>query len=216
MVMVNLEPLVFLNMTVMIEESCMKSRNKLILILICILLSVSAIVLVVDNYISNYCNTLGRNSKYLSTAGYAAALRVDRFDVESFTKVYGEPIAVQQWLDPENPGRELVLHTYPSFDILYLVDTSSHGEKSLRFLQIKIKDETIRIGGLKIGVGSQRNIIRLAFLLDPKMSKQEIEYSSYDFPEADEGFYGEDWWRILLDYNDEGNVVSMAYTISPN
>ncbi len=194
----------------------MKSKKRLVLILTCVVLVLTMVILTGYNYILNYCNTMGRNSNYLSTCNYAAVLGVDQFEAESFIKVYGEPESIQRWFDSEYPDRELVLYSYPSFEILFLIYEYVNGETALSFLQIKIFDDSFRFGLFKIGVGSSRNIIRLAFLLDPKLKDSEIEYESHDYPEVDEGYYAEDWWRVLFHYDDTGKVESMVYTISPN
>lgn len=39
----------------------------------------------------------------------------------------------------------------------------------------------------------------------------EIVYSAEDFPNLDEGYFGEDWSRILFSFDDAGFVTSIAY-----
>ena len=55
-----------------------------------------------------------------------------------------------------------------------------------------------------------------SYLFDEKMSREEIAYESHDFPKAEEGFYGDHWWRVLFNYDNAGKVESIAYAISPN
>jgi len=194
----------------------MKKRRNLILSLIFVGVLIALALFSASNYIINYCNNYGRASSYLSTSGYAAELGLDRFTNEAFLKAYGEPASVQRWSDPKQSDRELVLHSYPSFDVLYLVDTLANGDTQLVFLQVVIRDDSIRFGRWKIGVGTQRSRVQIAYLLEPKLPPEEVEYESHDFPKVDGGFYGENWWRVLFSYDASGKVETMAYTISPN
>jgi hypothetical protein len=50
-----------------------------------------------------------------------------------------------------------------------------------------------------------------AYEKEPVINQDELAYSSEDFPGLDEGFYGDNWSRILFCYDDEGIVTSMAY-----
>ena len=157
-----------------------------------------------------------KTSAYLSTSGYASELGLGQFSYDAFQAVYGKSASIERWFDEENPGRELELHQYASFDVLYLVGTSAAGDEYLTFLQIMVKDDNLRFGKLKIGIGSRRLAVQIAYLFEEKLSKKEVKYESHDYPEVDGGYYGENWWRVLFSYDASGEVDSFAYTISPN
>ena len=157
-----------------------------------------------------------KTSAYLSTSGYASELGLDQFSYDAFQAVYGKPTSIDRWFDEKNSGREVELHQYASFDVLYLVDTSAAGDEYLTFLQIVVKEDNLRFGKSKIGIGSRRLAVQIAYMFEEKLSKKEIEYESHDYPEVEEGYYGENWWRVLFSYDASGEVDSFAYTISPN
>jgi hypothetical protein len=190
-------------------------RSRLIWILLLSVIALCAVFIIIC--VSEKESTMfGRKSWYLSDEGYAQALGIDRLECESINKVYGEPESIERWFDPAHADRELVKHSYRDFDVLYFVDSLSTGEEQLVFIQLVIKTNLIHFGFMQVGVGVRRGAVRFAYMLDPKLSKSEIEYESNDFPEVDEGFYGENWCRIMFDYDDSGIVKEMAYSISPN
>jgi len=169
-----------------------------------------------EGFILDYMNREEHQAAYLSNHEYAASLGLEQFNSDSFWNTYGKPDTTQRWFDPSDTERELVLHSYPSFDVLYYVDTQNSGDEHLAFIEVIIKDSSIQFGNLNIGVGSQRSRIHAAFFFDPRLSAEETKYESHDFPGVDEGFYGENWWRVLFDYDDSDKVKTMALAISPN
>ncbi|MEZ4627880.1 MAG: hypothetical protein R2912_07285 [Eubacteriales bacterium] len=71
--------------------------------------------------------------------------------------------------------------------------------------------ESIKFGRKQIGVGSSREEVHKAYENEPIISQSELAFSLEDFPNLDEGYFGEDWSRILFCYNDAGIVTSMAF-----
>lgn len=192
-------------------------KNKRLFLVLGLSGAICAIIAVVIAYtFQDYCGYCDKKAFYLSTSGYATVLEVDQFTNVDFVATYGEPESMQRWYDPINPDRELVLHSYPAFDVLYLATSGLDGVERLMFLQVVVKTDGIHFGILKIGVGSSRALVRLAYLLDEKLSRDEIAYDAHDFPGAEEGYYGDHWWRVLFDYDRAGRVETIAYVISPN
>ena len=191
-----------------------KKKLFLVLGLACFVCAVIVVFTMLAS--SDYCGCCDKKAFYLSITGYATALGVDQFTNENFVAAFGEPESIQRWYDPINPDRELVLHSYPLFDVLYLVYNGLDGVTRLEFLQIVVKTDDIHFGILKIGVGSSRARVHLAYLLDEKLSRDEITYEAHDFPGAIEGYYGDRWWRVIFSYDDAGRVDKIAYAISPN
>ncbi|MCE5189866.1 MAG: hypothetical protein LLF75_11905 [Eubacteriales bacterium] len=189
---------------------------RLILLIVFITLFFCVSFLGFEGFILDYINRGEHQAIYLSNSEYAAALGIEQFCSDSFIQAYGEPNTIRRWFDPRDSERELVLYSYPAFDVLYYADMQNSGDERLAFIEVIMKDSSIQFGSLNIGVGSRRSRVHAAFLFDPKLSDEETKYESYDFPGVDEGFYGEAWWRILFDYDDSGKVKAMAYVISPN
>lgn len=219
----NLARLDYSSIEVITEGNYMKQKLKrlpflarLFIMIVIAAISVFLIYLCFEGPFLDYSNRNENQAVYLNNNDYAAVLGVEQFSSDSFLKTYGEPDTVQRWFDPSDACRELVLHSYPKIDVLYYSDANNSGAERLMFLKVFIKDSSIQFGNLNIGVGSQRNKVRFAFLFDPKLSKEETDYEASDFPGVDEGYYGEDWWRILFDYDDSGKVKTMVLSISPN
>lgn len=178
---------------------------------------VAAIAFIVATYQMNERSSYSdKKAAYLSTGGYAAAMGIDDFTNEAFLLAYGEPEYTQRYQDPAYPERELVLHSYPLFDVLFLVTSGQDEIERLKFLQVVEHSEKFHFGMLKIGIGSSRLLVRLGYLFDEKLSKEDITYASHDFPEAEEGFYADLWWRVLFAYDSAGRVEKIAYVIAPN
>jgi hypothetical protein len=191
-------------------------KKKLILIL-CSILVVGLITFFgVAYFLNDYNGYSDKKACYLSTAGYAATLGIDQFSVEGFASVYGKPESTQRYRDSVNPNRELVLYSYPAFDVLYLVTSGLDGVERFMFLQVVVHSDEFQFGIIHIDVGSSRMLVRIAYLFEEKLSREDIEYESHDFPGAEEGFYGDQWWRVLFSYDSKGRVEKIAYTISPN
>lgn len=193
----------------------MNKKNS-ILILCLILVAILITFLGIVCFLNDYNGYSDKTAIYLSTTGYATDLGIEEFSAETIASVYGNPISTNRYQDAEYPNRVLVKHSYPLFDVLYLVTSGLDGVERLRFLQVVVLSSDIHFGVLNIGVGSSRTLVRAGYLFDEKLSREEITYESHDFPEAEEGFYGDQWWRVLFNYDNAGKVESIAYTISPN
>ncbi|MEA4949375.1 MAG: hypothetical protein VB034_09505 [Eubacteriales bacterium] len=152
-----------------------------------------------------------RAAKYLSTSMYAKVLRLDGFNEESILREYGKPSCQVRYADQKNGGRILTLGQYLAFDVLYVYADWYACEPYNNLILLVVKDDSFRFGRLDIGIGSTREDVRRAYGKDPAISAKELAYSAEDYPNVDEGFYGEDWCRILFCYDDNGVVESMAY-----
>jgi hypothetical protein len=180
-----------------------------------ITISVSAILLVMLILVALYYNfdqdCCGEHeAKYLSTSGYARALGLNSFDEESIRQTYGEPENRTQWVSSGQSDVSLILDQFPGFDALYVHAYWYEGEYKNDLIQIVFKSDTLRFGRKKIGIGSSKADVHLAYLLDEKIDQEELVYSAEDYPGVDEGYYGESWCRILFCYDDNGKVSSMA------
>jgi hypothetical protein len=191
-------------------------RKKIFLIVLGVVFAcVFAFFFVTRHYfiglILDHVNQPGRNAKYLSDDGYANTLGVADLDDEDILEKYGEPENQECWVSESNPDVNILDCVYPSFNALYVVSKTTNGENKYYLTLLRITDENLRFGKLHIGIGSTRLAVRLAYLFDKKISKKELAYSAKDYPGVDEGFYGEDWCRILFCYDENGRVESMAY-----
>ena len=74
-----------------------------------------------------------------------------------------------------------------------------------------ITDDQFRFGKRGIGVGSTKDEMHAAFARSRPVDADELQYSAEDFPDVDEGYYGDFWCRLLFSYDDDGRVDAMAY-----
>jgi hypothetical protein len=152
-----------------------------------------------------------RTAKYLSTSMYAKALHLDGLNEKSILREYGAPSSFVRHTDQKNGDRILIHGQYATFDVWYVYTDWYAGEPYNNLVLLVINDDSIRFGRLDIGIGSTREDVHRAYANDPAISAKELAYSAEDYPNVDEGFYGEDWSRILFCYDNNGVVESMAY-----
>ncbi len=194
-----------------------KKRKKIVLITAGILfVCVAAFLFLVRDYYAigpllDYLNEPGRKAAYLSDEGYADVLGVADLDYEEILQQYGEPENQKLWSSADEPDRKLLDCQYSDFNVRYVLSEDRNHETSYRLTLLTITSKDLRFGRLKIGIGSPRLAVRIAYLFDKKIDADELAYSARDDPGVDEGFYGEDWCRILFCYDEHGRVTSMAY-----
>jgi len=193
-----------------------KKRKKIVLITAGILfICVFAFFFVTRNYfiglVLDYINEPGRKAAYLSDEGYADVLGVADLRYEEILQQYGEPENQKLWSSADEPDRKLLDCQYSDFNVRYVLSEDRNHETSYRLTLLTITSKDLRFGRLKIGIGSSRLAVRIAYLFDKKVDADELAYSARDDPDVDEGFYGEDWCRILFCYDEHGRVTSMAY-----
>ena len=179
---------------------------SLILILFLLVSSYQA-KLIYDQQFIGY----NRAAKYLSTSMYAKTLRLDGFNEESILREYGSPSSQTRYTDQKNGDRILIHSQYATFDVWYVYTDWYADEPYNTLILLVIKNDSLRFGRLDIGIGSTREDVHRAYANDPVISAKELVNSAEDYPNVDEGFYGEDWSRILFCYDDNGVVESMAY-----
>ena len=186
-----------------------RKRGCLIAFLICFVLGLSWLiaVFIYDSKTTDY----GRRSNYLSNRGYARALGVSDFRYEPLLKKLGSP--VQQTVQPEADqlGNTLVFLEYPDFRAAYVEIPRANGSARKALYLVTVWGESIKFGRKQIGIGSSREEVHKAYEKEPTISQSELAYSAGEFPNLDEGYYGEDWSRILFCYDDAGIVTSIAY-----
>ena len=164
-----------------------------------------------EGFLLDYMNRGEHLAVYLNGNGYPKELGLASFEYEDIQKVFGSPDQRDCIRSLDNPNVDIVTDDYPGFVAHYSVSENVKKITHYYTYQITIKSDHYHWGWLKIGIGSPRFLIRIAYLLDSRISEKELAYSAKDFPNVDEGFYGEDWSRILFCYDDNGVVESMAY-----
>jgi len=186
-----------------------KARGWLIAALIVAALSIAYFIFVFhyDSRLTDY----GRKAEYLSTRGYARVLGLRGFDAKDIVKRFGVPVRQTRWIDPVYPERELVRDAYPAFDTISVTGEHSDGTIYKIVFLVVFKDESLRFGKMKIGIGSTKEEVHRAYAKDPIIEADELICSAHDYPDVDEGYFGEDWSKILFCYDEAGKVESMAY-----
>ena len=188
-------------------------KHKLAKITISILLIAALLSLAYfcfSGFILDYMNRPSHSAVYLSEQGYADALGISALDYDSIQNELGAA-TVSGKVESDFRSDILILEDqYPSFTTFSTEVNEKDGLSHYTYL-IKITDESRRFGWLHIGIGSSRALVRLAYLFDEKIDAKELAYSAEDYPAVDEGFYGEDWSRILFCYDENDKVESMAY-----
>ena len=184
------------------------AKTTISILLIATLLSLAYFCF--EGFILDYVNRPSHHAAYLSEQGYADALGVPALDYDSIHNAFGTATASNRTESALRPGILIIEDQYPSFTA-YSTEVSEKDGLSHYTYLIKITDESSRFGWLHIGVGSSRTLVRLAYLFDEKISIDELAYSAEDYSAVDEGFYGEDWSRILFCYDESNKVESMAY-----
>ena len=174
------------------------------------LLALIALLIALCNYDSQYSD-YGRKAEYLSNRGYARVFKVNRLNYQNLFKKYGMPIKEETQAIPEVTDRRVVFMQYPSFELYCVEYQETDGTVARALYLLIVLDDTLQFGRNQIGIGSTREDVHRAYANDPAISVKELAYSAEDYPNVDEGFYGEDWSRILFCYDDNGVVESMAY-----
>lgn len=155
--------------------------------------------------------SFNRKSVYLPIKGYSDELGLDAFNESSIIRKYGVSRVQIRSVDQNNENRVLILDQYPKFDVLYVYTDWYASKPYNTLICIIFKDNSLRFGKLQIGIGSTQEEVHRAYAKEPMVSTEELAYSAEDYPNVDEGFYGEDWSRILFCYDENGVVESMAY-----
>ena len=186
-----------------------KKRGCLIAILIVLAVIASYLVAVYlyDREMTDY----GRDSNYLSNRGYARALGLSDFRYDTILKKLGTPVKQTTLPEADQLGNTLVFLEYPDFRAAYVEISDSNCSTRKALYLVTVWGESIKFGRKQIGVGSSREEVHKAYEKEPIISQGELVSSVEDFPNLAEGYYGEDWSRILFCYNDAGIVTSMAY-----
>lgn len=179
-------------------------------LVLAIVLIAAALFIAMCNYDTQFTD-YGRNAAYLSNFGYARAFKVNRLSYEAISKKYEDPVKEETRVIPESADRHIVLMQYPSFEMICVEFEKTDGTTGRSLALLIVQSDTIYFGKQAIHVGSTREEVNRAYAQEPKISADELAYSAEDYPEVDEGFYGEDWSRILFCYDGEDTVESMAY-----
>lgn len=148
---------------------------------------------------------------YLSDFGYARALGLRRLDSDAIRRTYGEPDETEFRADPLQDDRMLIVCAYPNFQAVYVENTHPSGKVVRRLILLEITSDTLRFGRDQIGLGSTRKQIQAAYARDEAIEAGDLLDSARDYPVVSEGYYGQNWCRILFCYDEQGIVTSMAY-----
>ena len=186
-----------------------KKLGCLVAFLIVLALVVSYLVSVFfyDREMTDY----GRESNYLSNRGYARALGLSDFKYDSIIKKLGSPEKQTVLQNADSLGNTLVSIEYKDFRAAYVEIPRADGTTREALYLVTVWGESIKFGRKKIGVGSSREEVHKAYEKEPMISQGELASSTEDFPNVAEGYYGEDWSRILFCYDDAGIVTLIAY-----
>lgn len=148
---------------------------------------------------------------YLSDFGYARALGLWRLDEDAIQRKYGEPEETELRTDPLQKDRIRIVCTYPNFQAVYVEDALRSGKITRRLILLEVTSSDIRFGRSRIGLGCTREEVQSAYKRDEAIKADDLLDSARDYPAVSEGYYGQNWCRILFCYNELGEVVSMAY-----
>jgi len=186
-----------------------KKRGGLFAFLVVLALIMSYLIFVYfyDREMTDY----GRDSNYLSNRGYACALGLSDFKYDSILKSLGSPVKQTVLPEADDLGNTLVFLEYPDFRAAYVEIPRPNGTTRKALYLVTVWGESIKFGRKQIGVGSSREEVHKAYEKEPIISQSELAFSSEDFPILDEGYFGEDWSRILFCYDDAGIVTSIAF-----
>lgn len=191
------------------KKTALRKNAFLIGLLLAITLFLSSYILLCryDNRFTDY----GRKSNYLNNFGYARVFKVNRLDTELIYKKHGDPICESTQTMTSQKNVRIVYARYPAFEMAYTETMDESGSTENHIFLMIVLDETIQFGWKKIGIGSTKEEVHQAYAKEPMIDTKELAYSAEVYPDVDEGFYGEDWSRILFCYDDAGRVISMAY-----
>ena len=143
--------------------------------------------------------------------GYARALGLWRLDYNEIERKYDEPDEKEYRTDPLQKGRTLTVCSYPDFQTVYLEETLYSGEITRHLILLEVTSEKPRFGRNRVGLGSTRAEVQHAYSRDEKIEPDELLENARDYPNVSEGYYGQNWSRILFCYNEQGEVVSITY-----
>ena len=188
----------------------MKKKPPLLTILLILIALFVAGYIVMCNYDSQYTD-YGRKSTYLTNFGYARALGVNRIEYDTLHKKYGTPVTEETYLSSNSSSVQLMRAAYPALDLYYIEEAEENGVAERSLFLVVIRDDSIHFGRKSIRIGSTKEQVHQAYASEPAISETELAYSAEDYPAVDEGFYGEDWSRILFCYDENGKLESMAY-----
>lgn len=194
----------------LLKRNTSRSVVKWSLIIILSAVGIWLLYFCFEGFILDYFNNKAYRAAYLSTSGYAKELSLSALDYEDIQKEYGTPTSIVREKSAVNPDVMLVCNEYPGVSVYYSEVTEFSGAITRYVYLISITGKEYRFGSLNIGIGSSRMRVRIAYLLDQKIESDELANSAEYFPGVDEGFYGDDWSRILFSYDENGKVVSMA------
>ena len=187
-----------------------KNQRRFKLVLLGLIVIVVALLVMMCRYDQQFTD-YGRKAEYLSNRGYARVFKVNRLKYDSISNEYGLPIKEETQAIPEVTDRRLVFMQYPSFELCCVEYKETDGTVARTLYLLIVLDDTLQFGRNLIGIGSTREEVHRAYAKEPAISAKELAYSAEDYPDVDEGFYGEDWSRILFCYDENGIVESMAY-----
>ena len=188
----------------------MKKKNPLLTILLILIALFVAGYIVMCNYDSQYTD-YGRKSTYLTNFGYARALGVNRIEYDTLRQKYGTPVEEETYPASGLSGVQCMRSVYPALELYCVVGEENNGVSEHSLFLVVIRDDSIHFGRKSIRIGSTKEEVHEAYASEPAISETELAYSAEDYPAVDEGFYGEDWSRILFCYDENSKVESMAY-----
>ncbi len=201
--------------SMLVKRVTSRSVVKLSLIIILSAVGIWLIYFCFEGLILDYFNNKPYHAVYLSTNGYAKKLKLSALEYDDIQKEYGTPESIVREQSAVNPDVMLVCNEYPGMSVQYTEVTEFSGALTNYIYLISITENKFRFGPLGIGTGSTRMQVRIAYLLDQRIESDELAYSANHLPDVDEGFYGDDWSRILFCYDDAGIVTSMAFEPPP-
>ena len=186
-----------------------KKKWFLITLLMFFVLAVACFI-ALCNYDRQYTD-YGRRSNYLSNRGYARALGANSFEYDVVLQKFGDPISATTIPQPDQHSITYVSLEYPEFRVDYVETQELNGSVKRTLYLMTVLSKYVQFGKNKIGIGSSQAEVHKAYACEPMIAQDELVYSAEVFPEVAEGFYGEDWSRILFCYNDDGIVTAIAY-----
>lgn len=191
----------------------MQKSNKLRRLLLKVALFILALPVVAFICLWQYDQQFLREHKaaYMPDYGYARALGLWRLDDDEIERKYGEPNETEYRTDPKQKSRTLIVCSYPDFQAVYVEDTLVSGKIVHHLILLEVTSESPRFGRNRIGLGSTREEVQDAYSRDEKIEPEKLLENARDYPNVSEGYYGQNWSRILFCYNEQGEVVSMAY-----
>lgn len=164
-----------------------------------------------EGFLLDYTNNAKHKAVYLSTRRFLEEIGTASYNLEDIQAAYGSSMSSTRQKSTENPDVELITDRYAAFTVHYTEGLDRDGRKTSFTYFISIEGGDYHFGWLHIGIGSPRFLVRLAFLLDKRIKAEELDQSATSFANVDEGFYGDDWCRILFSYDDAGCVNSFGY-----